>query len=575
MQVHYRVEVRDPKNHLVTVSMQLPKRGEQMQVFLPSWSPGSYLMREYPRHIRTFGAQQKNGEELFHHQVAKGTFLIDFARSVLNNPQGEFSVQYEVYCHELTVRTSHIDESHAFLHGPSYLMGVLGEQLSGPTIEFRFPALWSKLATGLQDISPDRGKFLYRAENYEQLLDSPVEIGCHESDGFMLEGRPHHLNIYGQQYPHRHDLKGDVQKIVETISQIWGEIPYQQYVFIAHLAPGLYGGLEHHNSTALHFDGTQLHRRKNYLAWLELVAHEYFHTWNAKRIHPKGFVPFDYRRENYTRMHWLTEGLTSFMDRLSVLRSGLMTLEEYLEKLLEELNRLAATPGRKFHSLEESSFNAWIKLYRPDENTRNSSVSYYLKGGLVFLALQCMFARRGKDVSDLLHLLWAHYKQHPQEGVLAEEVYGMVESLAGGKARERFEEYITTTQEIDFITHLADVGLQVEWKEEKEAKAYFGIEPELVGDRVSIKRVELDGPAYKAGLNAGDELLFFNGVRLLKKQWEDLPWNARIGHPHQVVFSRLGRMQEGQVIAQEPPRQIKRMTVADPAKAHRCFGLGK
>ena len=569
MKVHYRVEIKTPQNHLVRVSMWLKKCGrEKMAFFLSSWSPGSYLMREYARHIRRFCAMQENGEVLFHQQVAKGSFLVDFSRSDLKNPLDSFSIEYDIYCHELTVRTSHVDDSHAFLHGPSYLMGVEGVELAAPTIEFHFPPLWSKIATGLKDISKERGHFLYQAGNYDELLDTPVEIGCHESDGFLLGGKPHHLNFYGSLYPHGRKLKEDIKRIVETVSDAWGEVPYDQYVFITHFIPGFYGGLEHHNSTALHYDGTTLHHREKYLVWLELVAHEYFHTWNVKRIRPKELGPFDYCTENYTRMHWLTEGLTSFMDGLLVLRSGLMELNEYLDKIVRELNALAQVPGRKFHSLEDSSFNAWIKLYRPDENTQNSSVSYYLKGSLVFLALQCMLGKQGEDMTSFMALLWKRYKENPKEGMEAEEVYGMIQDIAGKEVRERFEIYIVTTEEIDFASHLSHIGLELQWEESKESKAHWGIVPRIEGERVFVEKVLLDGPAYKAGFNAGDEILFVNGIRFLNQQWSDFPRHARIGVFHQVLISRLGGLVKLQIMGEEAPRKIKHIQVRDKKLAN-------
>ncbi|MCY4643263.1 MAG: hypothetical protein OXB88_01460 [Bacteriovoracales bacterium] len=568
MQAHYLVTVKDPKNHLVSVTLNLKKDRERVEVFLPSWSPGSYLIREYARHIQNLRAEQQNGEILWCEQMDKGRFAIDFSKSDLNAPiqmGQDFSISYDVYCHEMTVRTSHIDESHAFLHGPSYLMGVAHAPLNSPTIEFRFPPLWSKLATGLEDISPKRNVFLYRAKNYDELLDSPVEIGCHESDGFATGGIPHHLNFYGPISSPLSTLKKDIKTIVETVSKTWGDIPYEQYVFITHSVPDLYGGLEHHNSTVLHFDGTQMNDREKYLGWLELVAHEYFHTWNVKRIRPVELGPFDYERENYTSMHWLTEGLTSFMDGLLVLRSGLMSLEEYLKKLAREIDALAQTPGRKFHSLEQSSFNAWIKLYRPDENTQNSSVSYYLKGGLVFFALQCMLAQKKRDMVDLLHLLWKRYKKDPDRGVLAHEVYEMIESLGGPTIRESFETFVSTTREIDFEAHLASIGLEV--VRDEEVTPTLGARVKFNGDRVLIDRVILDGPAYRAGLNGGDEILFVGGVRFLRKQWERLSKTARVGEATSILLSRLGRPVEAQVIFEQGPQKIKEILCRDRAKA--------
>lgn len=205
MKAHYTVQIDNPENNHVKVTLKLekPQNQDKIQVFLPSWSPGSYLMREYSRHVRWFEATQENGEVLFYTQTAKGTWEIDWKKSGLKKSQNSFQVSYEVYCKELTVRTSHVDLSHAYLQGPTYLMGVVGERLDRPQIEFRFPPMWSKLTTGLKDISKERSVFLYEAPNYDELIDSPVEIGCHETDGFEYQGKAHHLAHYGDLYPHK------------------------------------------------------------------------------------------------------------------------------------------------------------------------------------------------------------------------------------------------------------------------------------------------------------------------------------------------------------------------------------
>ena len=330
MKAHYVVQIDKPEHNHVKVTLKLtkPKNQNTLKVFLPSWSPGSYLLREYSRHIRWFSASQDNGEVLFHTQIAKGTWEIDWSKSELKKKSDLVEISYELYGKELTVRTSHIDASHAYLHGPTYLMGVVGEALPDPTIEFRFPPAWSKLSTGLKDISENRNVFLYTAKNYDELLDSPVEIGCHETDGFMAMGKPHHIANYGELYPHKQDVKKDIKKVVETVAAHFrNDLPYDQYLFLTHFVPKHYGGLEHLNSTALHFDGRKLSNRKDYQKYLSLVAHEYFHLWNIKRIRPKELGPFDYVNENYTSMLWLAEGLTSFVDDLYVYRSELCTLE--------------------------------------------------------------------------------------------------------------------------------------------------------------------------------------------------------------------------------------------------------
>ena len=569
MNVHYLVEIQRPEQHLVKVTCTAQKTSDdEIRVFLPSWSPGSYLMREYARNIRTFRAITDKGEYLEFKQETKGIWSIDFENSELKSSFENFSIEYEIYCHELTVRTSHVDESHAYLHGPSYLMGFEDKHIT-PTIEFKFPALWAKLHTGLKDISDRREKFIYSAKDYDELLDCPVEIGCHESDGFMHDGKEHHLIWYGEAYPHKNDLKADIKKIVETVSSHFSSIPYENYLFMTHFKRNLYGGLEHCNSTALHFDGRKLASRKDYINWLALVAHEYFHTWNVKRIRPIELGPFDYTNENYTRMHWLTEGLTSFMDELFVLRSGLCTLQEYLEMQKTNIDRYLSIPGKKFHSLEESSFNAWIKLYRPDENSLNSSISYYLKGGLVFSTLHFEFKKIGKNINDFLHALWKRYLDNPEVGIKTDEVLSMIETIGNKEIRDQFEMRISTTEDIDFESYYNEIGLEFIW-EQKEF-AHLGVDFDFYGDRVAISKVILDGPAHKSGLNPGDEIIAINNQRFLKSDIEDIKKMLQVDHNYIFTIARLGTIQTIEVLVEKPRRQLKMIQVKDEKKALAAF----
>lgn len=574
MQAKYIVEIENPEQNTVKVTLKLdrPKGKDQLRFFLPSWSPGSYLMREYARHIRWMQVSQENGEVLFHTQVSKGEWVVDWTKSDLKQNKEKFQITYVIYLNELTVRTSQVNISHAFLHGPSYLIGVNGESLPKPTIEFKFPPLWAKLSTSLEDISEERGRFIYSAANYDELIDCPVEIGCQDTDGFVYEGRPHNLAYYGNIYPHHENLKGDVKKIVQTVAEHFdNDIPYTQYLFLTHFGPKLRGGLEHLNSTALQFDGRKLANRKDYVAYLSLVAHEYFHLWNVKRIRPKELGPFDYLNENYTSMLWLSEGMTSFMDDLFVYRAGLCTMEEYLEQVRGNLDTYNWTPGKKFHSLEQSSFNAWVKLYRPDENTKNSSISYYLKGGLVFNVLHADLLQKGKSIDDLLKLLWAHYKRQPEVGVTKEEVYQMVEELGGKEILNRFSTMVETTEDIDFDTCFKHLGCQLVWSESKGP--YLGMEWEYQGERTFAKLVHLDSPAYKAGVNPGDELIFLNGLRFLREDSNDLFSMMEINKPYELIVSRMGRLERFEIIPTPIPRFLKEIAVVDRALAEKSFGV--
>ncbi|MES2527159.1 MAG: hypothetical protein V4598_08720 [Bdellovibrionota bacterium] len=576
MKAHYIVEIENPEQNLVKVTLKLtrPEKTEKLSVFLPSWSPGSYLMREYARHIRWVTCEQENGEVLFHTQTAKGVWEIDWKASQLKKPSANFQVSYVIYLNELTVRTSHVNLSHAFLHGASYLMGVHGEKLPKPTIEFRFPPSWSKLSTSMKDISKDREKFLYEALDYDDLVDCPVEIGCQETDGFEALGKPHHLAFYGTTFPHNENLKKDMKTIVETVAaHFQNELPYDQYLFLTHFGPKIRGGLEHANSTVLQFDGRKLGLRKEYLSYLSLVAHEYFHTWNVKRIRPKELGPFDYLNENYTTLLWLAEGLTSWMDDLLVYRAGLCSVEEYLEQVRINLEILNWTPGKKFHSLEMSSFNAWIKLYRPDENARNSSVSYYLKGGLVFMALHSLLLEKNKTVDDLLILLWDRYKKNPAVGVTKEEVFGMVKELGGEEILNSFLTMVETTQDIDFDSCMKRMGCEMIFQESKIP--YLGIDWEYDGNRPIVKTVALDSPAYKAGINPGDEMIFLNGLRFLREDALDLVSLMNVNTSYEFIMSRLGKVERFEVIPSGGQKILKEIAVRDRKLAERAFGFRK
>lgn len=572
MKAHYLVQIDNPEQNIVKVTLKLtrPMNTNSLTVFLPSWSPGSYLMREYARNVRWIQFSQENGEVLSHTQTAKGQWVVDWKQSSLNREMDNFECSYQIYLNELTVRTSHVNSTHAFLHGPSYLIGVKGEELDHPTIEFRFPPIWSHLSTSLKDVSTERGRFLYSADNYDELIDCPVEIGCHITDGFLVENKPHHLAFYGNTYPHHGNLKNDIKTIVETVAAHFNnELPYDQYLFITHFGPKLRGGLEHLNSTALQFDGRKLANRKDYIAYLSLVAHEYFHLWNVKRIRPEELGPFDYLNEGYTSMLWLSEGLTSFVDDLFVYRAGLCTIEEYLDQVKSNLDVYFSTPGKKFHSLEQSSFNAWIKLYRPDENSKNSTISYYLKGGLVFNVLHALLLKEGSSIDDLLTLLWRGYLKRPEKGITKAEVYEMVKSLGGESVLNTFTAMVETTNEVDFESCFKTLGCELRWVEYNNP--YLGIEWDYSAERVFARVVLLDGPAFKAGINPGDEIIFLNGLRFLREDADNLASILEVNKNYEMIISRSGKLERIEILVGTTPRILKEIAVVDKALAEKSF----
>lgn len=564
MKLNYHLSIPNPENHLVHITIDAKRssvKTETLDFFMPGWSPGSYLMREYGRNIKGFRAFNKLGERLDTAQVDKGIYKVNFKTSDLKHgDELEFKIYYEVYCHELTVRTSHVDITHAFIHGPSVFMGVLGEQMLAPELTIQINPMWSKITTGLKDISNKRDLFLYTAKDYDEFIDAPIEIGCHETDGFLVDGIPHELAFYGSNVKGELKTKEDIKKIVTHIQKSMGGMPYDRYVFITHLAPKLFGGLEHLNSTALQYCSYQIDDEKGYKEWLELVAHEYFHLWNVKRIRPVELGPFDYLKEALTKMHWLTEGLTSFMDQFFIYRTDFYSTSEYLDCIKANINRYISTPGRKYHSAEESSMNAWIKLYRPDENSNNSSVSYYLKGGLIFFLLHTRLLSFNKSVLDLVGLLWEAYKKSPEVGFAEEVVYNFVEQLSDKKTRDEFEYLIKGVEEIDFESYLATINIAVEYE---TAKADLGINPDFIGDRVIVKSVVEEASAYRSGLNAGDEIISVNGLRFLKSDYDSRDKIFKHDGVYNLFVSRLGVIRQVTLHVGLGIRKIKSLKVKE------------
>jgi predicted metalloprotease with PDZ domain len=518
------------------------------------------MIREYVKHLNLLKVQDHLGRDLFVDKKQKNIWEIELKKLQSDFSSESITIEYQVYAHEIGVRHSYVSAEHAFLHGPSYLIGFQDQLDQEHQLVIKPNPLWSKISTGLKEISEKRDEFIYLASDYDELLDCPIEIGCHETDGFEHAGKKHYLAYYGQFSKDMQVLKKDIKKIVEHVSEYVGEIPYDDYTFITHFIPGQYGGLEHANSTVLAFDPKTLEDRMSYINWLSLVAHEYFHLWNVKRIRPMELGPFDYINENYTKMLWLSEGMTSFVDDYLVYKSGLSTDVEYLQVITKYLNRFFSIPGRRFESLENSSYNAWIKLYRPNENSANSTISYYLKGALSFFILHTDLIAFKKSVRDLVQMLWKDYLERPEKGLVKNDVLNMIESLADQSVREKFDTMISTTDDILLEQAFKTIGVEMKWKEPKFG---LGITPTFNGDRVFIQSVMIDGAAYKYGLNAGDEILAVNQLRFIKEDMEKFNQRFFADKSYSMLINRNGLIKELNFSLDREPAQLEKLEIVD------------
>jgi len=509
--VRYRVSMPRPHTHLFEVEARFPSQ-DVLEAVLPVWTPGSYLVREYARHVQQVSAVDESGGALPVERVDKRTWRV-LTRG------GAATLRYHVYANDLTVRTSHLDGTHGYFNGASLFL--YAEALRGGPHQLIVepPGGWS-VFTAL-----DREGDRFVAVDYDTLVDSPVEIGPHTPVRFTAAGVPHEVVIWGGAID-RSKLEADLQAVCEAEALLWGGLPFHRYLFLIYLLDKGRGGLEHGASTALVYARQQLTTPKGWEDFLTLAGHEYFHAWNVKRLKPRAFVPFDYAGENYTRLLWAFEGITSYYDNLLVRRAGRMSGPRYLCRLGEVVSVLQATPGRMVQTLEEASLTAWVKYYRQDENTPNSAVSYYLKGELVALCLDLEIRRAtgdAKSLDDVMRLLWARYGDG--RGVPESGVEEAAAEVAGRELRSFFDRALRSTEELD-TSVLAHVGLQLRTRIRESASDKGGTPPRLKPGEAkprgwtgivprggSIGSV-LDGsPAQLAGLYAEDEVVAIDGIR--------------------------------------------------------------
>ncbi|HEU5057051.1 MAG TPA: PDZ domain-containing protein, partial [Kofleriaceae bacterium] len=428
----------------------------------------------------------------------------------------EIRIRYRVYGHELTVRTNHIDRTHAFLHGPAVFLFPSAARDWPCELEVAAPAGWP-IETAL---AGEAGR--YRAADVDELLDCPLHLGAALLRELHAGGRPIRLAIWGHDERSGpfglDDLVRDLGKVIDSHAARLGDLPCAAYTFILMLSPGAYGGLEHRSSSANLSSPFAFAQAKTYQELVELLSHELFHAWNGKRLRPAAFDRFDYGRENYTRCLWVIEGLTSYYDRLAVRRAGVMTAGQYLGKLLEDWGRMQSVPGRFRHSLEDSSWNAWQKLYKPDESNINTSVSYYLKGSLVMAALDLELRRRSEGEIDLDRVLIHMWREFgARELGYPEDVRPAFEAATGLELADFFARHIHGREDPDLKGGLAALGLDLTgtWdghkKEEPSSRppVWLGVVLQPGGGRV-VAGVLDGGPAERAGLSPGDEIVALN-----------------------------------------------------------------
>lgn len=539
--IHHVLSMPNPETHYFHVQLELTDFEEtELILSLPVWAPGSYLIREFSKNINRVTAKDENGKPLPVEKVKKNKW------KVLRNNAKKVTVNYEYYAFELTVRTCFLDMSHGYVNGTNIFMYPEGYKDKGGRLTVRPHSSFEKVSTALnplKDGEASDGKFEYSFQNYDELGDCPIEMGNHEEFSFEAAGITHRVAMYGAGNYSIERLKTDMAKVIESATKVYGENPNKDYLFIIHNSDVGSGGLEHINSTTLNVN-RWTYEGSGYLPFLSLVAHEYFHLWHVKRFRPFELGPFDYDRENYTDLLWVMEGFTSYYDELILRRAGLYTEEQYLSKLRSTLNYVEGLPGNKVQPVAHSSFDAWIKAYRPNENSRNTTISYYSKGHLIAAVFDAMMIKKYKGkkcMDDFLQVLYAKYYKKENRGIKKEEFKKELEKFIGMDLTDFFNDHIYGTKTIDFAKYFAPLGLEISM-DDTEIIA-FGVNASDSNGKLIVRSVTAGSEAEKAGLSPNDEIISFQGIRVGQSDFNKYLEELNVGSEFLLIISRDGLLE--------------------------------
>lgn len=536
-EIAYTVSMSNPATHMLEVEVRLKwvQMPDKTELKMAVWTPGSYLVREYARHVQDFAVKDTSGKALGWRKLNKNTWQVD------SKGVGEFVATYRVYSNELTVRTNELNDEHAFWNNGALLMFPKDQLKVASTIAVKPTNGW-KVATGLPNVAGKENTF--HAENFDVLYDSPFEVSNFVETTFNVQGKPHRYVITGEG---NYDLKAiarDTTKIVEEAYKMFGELPYDDYTFIVNLRGG--GGLEHLNSTALQWQRFGFKPVARYKGFLGLVAHEYFHAFNVKRIRPDALGPFDYENENYTKLLWVAEGGTEYYSNLLLRRAGIISDKEFINQKVGAFNDLQSRPGRFETSLEEASMDAWIKYYRQDENSVNNQISYYDKGEIVNMMLDITIrtaSNGAKSLDDVMrHLYNEFYKKG--RNYTSEDFQKASEMAAGKNLDDFFSKYVRGEAEIDYAGIMKGIGLDVTSSQSNKNRAYIGADTAEENGRLSVRSVPAGTPAYDQGLNTGDQIVAIDGYRATTQFLQSYLNEKKPGDTVRLSLFRFDKLRE-------------------------------
>lgn len=513
--LHYQIEFDDYRQHLIHVTLRFLANPTQV-LSLPTWIPGSYLIREFSKHIESVKAYDEAGRQLKINKFEKNKWRL------YNTDHELITVEYDVYAYDLSVRGAYVDQSRLYVNPACVCLGLQDQQDSAIEVEVFLPEELKhfQLATGLVSKSLVKGRFTLKADHYAQLIDAPFELAEQTRFSFEANGIPHEFVVSGQHAMNAERMKQDLEKICSTEISMFGSAPFEDYTFMTMATGNSYGGLEHPNSTSLITPRSDLPKLNepeepsaDYQRFLGLCSHEYFHSWLVKFIRPENFAYYDLDQEGYTSLLWIFEGFTSYYDDLILYRSGVISQASYLSLLKGQIDRYLQNPGRFIQSVSESSFDAWIKFYRQDENSNNAGTSYYNKGCLVALSLDLGLRLRGSSLDALMRRLY----ENTQKGIQVNErtIVELCNELTGSNWIEQINHLINTTDELPLDQLFPEFGLSYRLKNEKALP--FGLKLVDKPEGVLIQQARREGTGAIAGLSANDVIVAIDGLKASEK----------------------------------------------------------
>lgn len=556
--IHYRLGMPQPHTHLFEVEMTVAPIAKDdlfLDFIMPAWRPGRYVIFDFAGGVQEFSAHAGEGTDapLPWRKIDKATWRVE------TKGQPAVTVRYKVYANEFRERTRGLNDQHGFVSGTAVFMYVEKFRRLPLTLQIEPFGNWH-VTTGLDRVSGKPNRF--QAPHYDYFIDCPLEIGTQQDFSFEVQGRKHVLSLFGEGNWDKDRLIDRLRQVVEASFKFWGDLPYEHYTFLVHSAPGMGGGTEHLNSTIMGINPFNFRNESGYDRFTGLALHEFFHTWNVKQLRPAGIHPFDFTKENYSPSLWISEGMTDYYTTILLRREGLRSIASLLTELARMIENDRRRPGRRLQSLEESSFDSWIKFWRNHEDSQNREVSYYDKGGDVSLILDLEIRQRTQNRGSLDQVIRRMYQAFPLSGpgFTPADFQRVVEEVGESSFEDFFAQYVRGTAEIDFAAFLRYAGLEVQEIPANPPKPWLGIAVAEREGRTLITSVIAGSPAYAAGLNTGDELVALNDYRIRAEQLLDRLADCKAGEEIRLTVFRHEKLRQFQVklAASEVPEVIVR-----------------